>query len=86
MPTNYCLRANKKSKTHQESAVRKGTILANNVSRPQVSEERSAEKDATEMEVICGCPRLEMLHDAKSCAPVEACRSPKQAEREVDKT
>ena len=66
MTTNYRLRANKKSKTHQESAVRKGTILANNVSRPQyLHEECSAEKDADEREAIRGCPRLEMQHDAK---------------------
>ncbi len=30
-----------------------------------LTEECSAEKDASEMEVIRGCPRLEMLHDAK---------------------
>ena len=33
-----------------------------------LNEECSAEKDAAEMEAIRGCPRLEMLHDAKYVA------------------
>ncbi len=30
-----------------------------------LNEESSAEKDATEKEVMRGCPYLEMLHDVK---------------------
>jgi hypothetical protein len=33
-----------------------------------LNEECSAEKDATEMETIRGCPRFEILHDAKKIA------------------
>ena len=33
-----------------------------------LNEECSAEKDAAEREDICGCPRLEMQHDAKQIA------------------
>jgi hypothetical protein len=48
-----------------------------------LNEECKAEKDAPEKEVLRGCPHVEMLHDTK-CTLVEACRSPRHVDFEVD--
>ncbi len=39
-----------------------------------LNEECSAEKDATEKQAICGCPRLKMLHKMRSVADSHQCR------------